>query len=428
MFCFEIYTDETKNEFYQPQLQNATVPATQCMAFLTVLLAILCSYAVAMPFLEPNPTESTYIVAFRNDTSELNQLMHMQSVRQQRDKILARRGLRTRADPISRNFQIHHWRAYAAPMDEVTLSFVRNDGCVHFAEIESTYTASDIVAQIGAPYGLAVLSHSSALSLSTAATYLFENSSQGNGGTAYVIDTGIDITHPDFEGRAQFGANFVHSFTGDDNSHGTHVAGIIGSASYGVAKQVSLVSIKVLDASGSGSNSAILAGIEHVSQQCGKGKSIANLSLGGSFSQSLNAAVDSLVAAGCFVTVAAGNGGVDACQTSPSSAESVLTVGGTDQTNSRFVLPDGASNFGSCVGLIAPGVDILSTVPGGGAAVKSGTSMSSPFVAGIAASLWTGHDTSVATLRQQIALYAIKDVVSDVVDSPNLLAFNGIVI
>ncbi|WP_460356721.1 S8 family peptidase [Actinoallomurus acanthiterrae] len=201
----------------------------------------------------------------------------------------------------------------------------------------------------------------------------------GSGVDAYVIDTGIDTTLSQFQGRA----NTVYG-KADCNGHGTHVAGIIGSKTYGVAKGVSLHGVQVLDCSGQGSTSDVIAGINWVIKHHGA-KSVANLSLGGGKSTALNNAVTSLSKSGVFVAVAAGNGDengnpVDACKTSPASAASVEAVAASTSTDKRTSW----TNYGKCVDIYAPGSNIKSTYPGG-TEVLSGTSMATPFVTGVAA-------------------------------------------
>lgn len=196
----------------------------------------------------------------------------------------------------------------------------------------------------------------------------------GSGVDAYVIDTGIDTSLSQFGGRA----NTVYGGA-DCNGHGTHVAGIIGSKSYGVAKGVRLHSVRVLGCDGSASTSDVIAGVNWVAAHHAA-RSVANLSLGGSKSTALNDAVTALSKSGVFVAVAAGNENADACNTSPASAASVEATAATSSNDSRASF----SNYGSCVDVYAPGVNIKSTYLGG-TATLSGTSMASPFVAGVAA-------------------------------------------
>lgn len=186
---------------------------------------------------------------------------------------------------------------------------------------------------------------------------------------AQVLAGKADIpTNPEsqeFEGRAQLVTSFVDGEDADGHGHGTHVAGTIGSRSYGIAKKTQLLGIKVLSDQGSGNNSAIIAGMDFAVQDarqrsCAKGV-LANMSLGGRYSQSLNDAAAQMIQSGVFLAVAAGNNRQDASGYSPASEPSVCTVGSTDSSDSLSSF----SNYGSVVDILAPGSDILSTWPGG---------------------------------------------------------------
>lgn len=203
----------------------------------------------------------------------------------------------------------------------------------------------------------------------------------------YIVDTGIDVNHPEFEGRATWLANFADTTNTDCNSHGTHCAGLVGSKTYGVCKDANLFAVKVLDCEGSGSYSGILAGLDfvykrHLNQlRATPGtKSIVSMSLGGGYSSAINRAVQALIKNNAmFVVVAAGNENSDACNTSPASAVGILTIMASDKLDNRAYF----SNFGTCADLYSPGVDILSTIPGGKTAVYSGTSMATPNLVGV---------------------------------------------
>lgn len=202
----------------------------------------------------------------------------------------------------------------------------------------------------------------------------------GEGVTAYIIDTGIAPDHPDFEGRARVGFDATGGDGIDRQGHGTHVAGTIGSKTYGVAEQAELVGVKVLGDNGSGSTAQVIKGIDWVAEHA-QGPSVANMSLGGPKDPALNEAATGLVDSGVFLSVAAGNSGKNARGFSPASAQGVFTVAASDdQDRSAWF-----TNYGKTVEGYAPGVDIKSLQPGGGTAVYSGTSMASPHVAGVAA-------------------------------------------
>lgn len=205
----------------------------------------------------------------------------------------------------------------------------------------------------------------------------------------YIVDTGIDIAHSEFNGRAVWGANMVDSQNTDCNSHGTHVAGLVGSMHYGGCVDARLHAVKVLDCEGSGTLSGVIRGIEWVFKQHARMtkmnskrvKSIINMSLGGGFSRAVNTAVEYALNndENFYVVVAAGNEDSDACKTSPASAKGVLTVMASANDDSRAWF----SNWGKCSDVYAPGVDIMSTIPNGKTAVYSGTSMASPVMVGV---------------------------------------------
>lgn len=206
----------------------------------------------------------------------------------------------------------------------------------------------------------------------------------GSGVTAYVVDTGVLNSHNEFGGRASSGYDFVDNDNDatDCNGHGTHVAGTIGGSTYGVAKNVNVVGVRVLGCTGSGSNSGVIAGINWVKNNA-QGPSVANMSLGGGASQATDDAVNSAVAAGITFVVAAGNDNSNACNYSPARAADAITVGSTTSSDSRSSF----SNFGTCLDIYAPGSSITSAWYNSNSATNtiSGTSMAAPHVAGVAA-------------------------------------------
>jgi subtilisin family serine protease len=208
----------------------------------------------------------------------------------------------------------------------------------------------------------------------------FAPKSTGEGVTAYVIDTGIDASHPDFEGRASVGFDATGGDGSDKQGHGTHTAGTVGSKTYGVAKQAKIVGVKVLGDDGSGTTEDIVKGMDWVAQNS-NGPSVANMSLGGPKDPALDEAATKLVNDGVFLAVAAGNESQDAEQVSPASAEGVFTTAASDEADKSAEF----TNFGKTVEGYAPGVGIVSTVPGGGTQANDGTSMASPHVAGAGA-------------------------------------------
>jgi len=274
---------------------------------------------------------------------------------------------------------------------------------VDFVEQDATVRLADT--QTGPVWGLDRIDQTS---LPLSKTYTYRSAA---GVTAYVLDTGVRIGHKDFGGRASHGRDFIdNDATAQDcNGHGTHVAGTIGGRTYGVAKDVKIVGVRVLDCRGSGSYSAIIAGVDWVTRNAVK-PAVANMSIGGPASSALNSAVAKSIAAGITYAVAAGNENRNACASSPASAPNAITVGATDSSDTRASF----SNYGSCLDVFAPGVKITSTGASSDTAttMMSGTSMASPHVAGAAALVASAHpDWSPAQITAALVARASKDKV-----------------
>ena len=237
----------------------------------------------------------------------------------------------------------------------------------------------------------------------------------------YILDTGVN-NHSDFGGRVYNGYDFVDndSNSSDCQGHGTHVAGTVASATWGVAKQAKVYGVRVLDCQGSGSYSGIISGMDWVAQNHSK-PAVANMSLGGGASSSIDDAVASLVNAGVVTVVAAGNDNSNACNYSPARAPSAITVGSTTSGDSRSSF----SNYGNCVDIFAPGSDITSTSQSGGSTTMSGTSMASPHVAGVAALYMANNPNATPSqVEQALESNATANAISGVNGSPNLLAYS----
>lgn len=210
---------------------------------------------------------------------------------------------------------------------------------------------------------------------------------------AYVIDTGIRLSHVDFGARATNGFDAIDGGSADDcHGHGTHVAGTVGGASFGVAKATALVAVRVLDCNGSGTIAQVVAGVDWVTQNAIR-PAMANMSLGGGANASIDDAVSNSIASGITYAIAAGNSNADACNSSPARVPAAITVGNSTSTDAR----SGTSNFGTCLDLFAPGTQITSAWNTSDSATNtiSGTSMASPHVAGAAALILS------AALREQ---------------------------
>jgi subtilisin family serine protease len=245
--------------------------------------------------------------------------------------------------------------------------------------------------------------------------------------TTYVIDTGVRISHVEFGGRASNGYDFVDNdaVADDCNGHGTHVAGTIGGAAFGVAKDVRVVAVRVLNCEGWGTWEDIIAGIDWVTAHGAGHPSVANMSLGGDASAAVDAAVQHAIDAGVSFAVAAGNDGADACAGSPARVPAALTVGATDGNDARA----GFSNYGSCLDLFAPGVGIASAFANCDTSVAymSGTSMASPHVAGVAALVLADHPTyTPAQVATALTTTATTGHVTNAgTGSPNRLLYTG---
>ncbi|KAF9887767.1 Basic amino-acid permease [Aspergillus nanangensis] len=323
---------------------------------------------------------------------------------------------------IERNYQINKWAGYAGSFDDVTIDQIRNSDEVAAVEQDQTWHIWALTTQSGAPWGLGSISHKG----QSSTDYIYD-SAGGEGTYAYVVDTGINAEHEEFEGRATLAYNAVGGDHVDGVGHGTHVAGTIGGKTYGVAKKANLLSVKVFKGESS-STSIILDGFNWAANDIKtKGrtsKAAINMSLGGGFSQAFNTAVENAFDEGVLSIVAAGNENTDASNSSPASAPDAITVAAINQNNTRASF----SNYGSVVDLFAPGENIKSAWIGSNTATNtiSGTSMATPHIVGLAVYLMSLEDlSSPKAATDKILSLATKGVVSNVSGSPNLLAYNG---
>ncbi len=312
----------------------------------------------------------------------------------------------------------HALRGYAMDLTAAELAALGSDPRVDYVEPDAM--GSIVATQTSATWGIDRIDQRN-LPLSTTYTYPDQ---QGAGVHAYILDTGIDADHPDFGTRVGAGIDFVDNDTNPDDchGHGTHVAGTIGSATWGVAKQVTLHSVRVCDCFGSCPSSRVIAGIDWVTANH-VGPAVANISLHNGFVQAENDAVTNSIAAGVTYGIAAANDNLDACNDSPGSTPEALTVGATDNTDTRASF----SNWGPCLDLFAPGVNIHSTWLAGSDADSSGTSMAAPHVVG-AAALYLGLNPTAtpAEVGAELTSQATPGLVTDPgTGSPNLLLYTG---
>lgn len=305
---------------------------------------------------------------------------------------------------VKSSFSIGKLSGFAGEFSKETINKLKN--CPFISEVtpDIFVKANGIVVEQDVPRHLARLSQRESLR-GHQFEYFYDEEACGQGVNAYVIDSGIRIDHPQFEGRARNGIDLTPEGINDYNGHGTHVAGLIGSSQFGVSKYVELVSVKALDRFGSGSLSMIISAIEFAVKDMNqtKRRGVANLSLGAAKNRALNKVVDAAVDAGLVMVVAAGNENANACSTSPASAHKAITVGSIDDLDDSLT---SFTNWGSCVDIFAPGKFVASAnirnteVP----LILSGTSMSAPQIAGLVA-----NGLSIGIKSSEIKNYIITN-------------------
>ncbi len=298
---------------------------------------------------------------------------------------------------------------YTATLSAAEARRLAADPAVAAVEQNQTVRVTDTT-QSNAPWGLDRIDQTS---LPLSGTYTYPDSA-GSGVTAYVIDTGVRITHSQISGRASYGYDAVDGDTtaSDGNGHGTHVATMIAGSTYGVAKKAKIVAVRVLDNNGSGTTAGVIAGIDWVTRNH-SGPSVANLSLGGGASSTLDTAVRNSIASGVTYAVAAGNSSANASSYSPARVTEAITVGATTRTDARASY----SNYGSVLDIFAPGSSITAGWYTSDTATNtiSGTSMATPHVAGAAAVYLAGHTSATPA---QVATALTSGATTGKVTSP----------
>lgn len=388
-----------------------------CSKLFTLALFIIPALAAPFPLLRiaraQNPSSGKYIVTLKQENSDLP---NVDSVSNSMSP----------ASTVTNKWE--NMGAFAGKLSPDDLESLRADPRVDAIEEDGTMSVLADVAQNNAPWGLARISSQNPLEdqddTSLNFTYTFD-STAGTGSTVFVIDTGIFVQHPEFEGRAKFGATFVENQEDDGNGHGTHVAGTVASSQFGVAKGANVVAVKVLADDGTGQNSDIISGLNFVAAEFLRtgAPTVASLSLGGGVSNAVDTAVLRLSTAGVPVVVAAGNENQDVQNVSPARVKEAITVAASaiNDTKASF------SNFGSGVDVWAPGLNIVSTSNDGSTQVLSGTSMATPHVSGLVAYV-LGLDSSLGPVEVDAAIksQALVNVLSGVPQGTrNALINNG---
>jgi subtilisin family serine protease len=376
-----------------------------------VALAALAALVLALP------------AQAAQDQSSLQYIVVLKDSVAQPGTVAAEQGRRVGA-PVGPVFR-HALKGYVASLTATQVAALNADARVDFVEPDSEVQA--FATQTGATWGLDRIDQRSR-PLSGTFTY----NATGSGVKAYIIDTGIHFSHTQFGGRAISGYDAVDGGTADDcNGHGTHVAGTVGGSTYGVAKAVTLVGVRVLNCSGSGTTSGVIAGVDWVTGNHGPGQpAVANMSLGGGASTALDNAVNNSINDGVSYAIAAGNGNIvgiaqNACNYSPARVGAAMTISATDSSDRKASW----ANYGSCVDWFAPGVSITSAWYTSNSATKtiSGTSMATPHTAGVAAQYLQGNPgASPATVRNALYNLTTKGIVTSSSTTNNHLLFTNL--
>jgi subtilisin family serine protease len=373
------------------------------------VIGLLVAAAGSSAAAAPNGGTRSYIVVLRSNASS---------------EAVASEHARSFGASVTQVYR-HALQGYAARLSAAAADRVRSDPRVQYVELDRTMSID--YTQSPAPWGLDRIDQQN-LPLSGSYSFL----TGGTGVTAYIIDTGIRLSHSDFGGRAVSGYDAVDPGTSaeDCNGHGTHVAGTTGGRKYGVAKAVALVAVRVLNCGGSAPNSIVIAGVDWVTGDHGPGEAaVANMSLGGGASNALDTAVRNSIADGVAYAVAAGNGNifgqpVDACTKSPARVLEAMTVSATNKNDTRASW----ANFGNCVNWFAPGVNIISDWYTNDTAtnVISGTSMATPHTTGVAALyLQANPGSTPAQVEAGLAALTTKSVVINSMTANDDLLFTN---
>ncbi|KAI9176182.1 hypothetical protein H9P43_006547 [Blastocladiella emersonii ATCC 22665] len=350
------------------------------LTYLLALLATLCTLTAAAP--QRGPTDALphkYVVVLRGDADQraFTRALKAEVAAENAREATTTGGI---VSAVSHEYTLDGFKGYAGTFSPRLAAKLAGHAKVALVEPDVPVRAAG-VQESPASWGLRRLS-TRALDLTKPFVY---PDVAGAGVTIYAIDTGVDGGHADFGGRVEYGPAFCDGCADgrDENGHGTHVAGLAASATWGVAKRARVVSVRVLDKNGAGTMSGILAGITWAANDAkltGRTK-VASLAISAPKTDALNMALSAAYDNRLVAAAAAGNSGTDACLESPASEPRVLTVGASDDKDQWATW----SNYGPCVKMVAPGVEVESTRMGGGSEVRSGTSMATGYAAGVLA-------------------------------------------
>lgn len=401
--------------------------------------AVAAAAAVAPLHIGNETIAGSYVVVFHRNSDVAAREAHIDRV-----KGMVGEGDETLA--VTHEWSYRTFHGYAAKLNDEVLNIVREDDTVvEFVEAnqvmristpinrdnvqlypasksENAKASDACVEQKEATWGIV---RTAQRDLTNNGIYDYDSAKVGKDVSAYIIDTGIYTEHVEFEGRAIFGVNTADPPSrSDGNGHGTHVAGTVGSKTYGIAKEATLVAVKVLGDDGSGSTAGVISGVEWSCKdhEAKKNKCVANLSLGGGFSLAMNRAVDELTDCGCATAVASGNEARDACLSSPASANGAYAVNAMDNTDSASYF----TNYGTCTQIYAPGSAITAPWIGSQYAINtiSGTSMASPHVCGIMAKIVGGETSDPLAVYDELTRDATPGKIKgNNKNTPNLLVY-----
>ncbi|KAF3482054.1 alkaline serine protease [Arthroderma uncinatum] len=362
---------------------------------------------------------NAYIVVMKNEVSSNDFSSHVTWLKKTHRRNLAKRGS-TFTEGLRSTWDIDGWQAYSGKFGEDTLQDILTRENVDFVEPNRRVQASSHIVQSNVTWGLARISHKKNNS-----TDYVSNNGEGEGITFYGVDSGIDIDHPEFGGRVRWGINLVDTTDADCYGHGTHTAGTAAGKRFGILKKASIVSVKVLDCYGVGDVEGVVNGVIWAAKDAREkgtlGKSVMNVSIGGPRSKAVNEAMVRAQEAGIFISVSAGNEARNASMVSPASAPELCTVAASTTNDTKAFF----SNYGEVVDLFAPGVNVISALPGRRMGPMSGTSMSSPHVCGVGGLLMATEGLAPGEVCDRLKEMASPVMKERGIRTTNKLLYNG---